>query len=61
MTVDLPMAIDTEFPEEASFDLNLDELLEYKRDLSRSALCPVEASKENAMAIFDRIESAAGE
>ena len=61
VTVYIPMAIDTEFPEDASFDLNLDELLEYKRDLSRSALCPIEASKENAMAIFSRIESASGE
>lgn len=61
VTVYIPMAVDTEFPEEASFDLNLDELLEYKRALSRSALCPVEAGKENAMAIFNRIESAAGE
>jgi hypothetical protein len=54
------MAVDTDFPEEASFDLNLDDLLQYKRDLSRSALYPSEASEENAMAILKRIEKAAG-
>lgn len=60
VTVYLPMAVDTDFPEEASFDLNLDALLQYKRDLSRSALYPTEASEENAMAILKRIEKAAG-
>lgn len=60
VTVYLPMAVDTDFPEEASFDLNLDDLLQYKRDLSRSALYPTEASEENAMAILKRIEKAAG-
>jgi SNF2 family DNA or RNA helicase len=60
VTVYLPMAVDTDFPEEASFDLNLDDLLQYKRDLSRSALYPSEASEENAMAILKRIEKAAG-
>lgn len=56
----LPMAVDTDFPEDASFDLNLDALLQYKRDLSRSALYPTEASEENAVAMLKRIEEAAG-
>ena len=60
VTVYLPMAVDTDFPEDASFDLNLDALLQYKRDLSRSALYPTEASEENAMDILKRIEKAAG-
>ena len=30
VTVYLPMAVDTDFPEDASFDLNLDALLQYK-------------------------------
>lgn len=59
VTVYLPMAVDTDFPEEASFDLNLDALLQYKRDLSRSALYPTEASEENALAMLKRIEKAA--
>ena len=60
VTVYLPMAVDTDFPEDASFDLNLDALLQYKRDLSRSALYPTEASEENAVAMLKRIEEAAG-
>lgn len=60
VTVYLPMAVDTDFPEDASFDLNLDDLLQYKRDLSRSALYPTEASEENAVAMLKRIEEAAG-
>ncbi|WP_083236218.1 DEAD/DEAH box helicase [Acidaminococcus massiliensis] len=60
VTVYLPMAVDTDFPEDASFDLNLDALLQYKRDLSRSALYPTEASEENAVTMLKRIEEAAG-
>lgn len=58
VSVYLPMAVDPDFPEEASFDLNLDALLQYKRDLSRSALYPTEAGEENALDMLKKIEGA---
>ena len=55
VTVYIPMAYDPDFPEDASFDLTLDALLDYKRELGKSALYPTDISSDNAFSMFQRI------
>lgn len=55
VTVYIPMAYDPDFPEDASFDLTLDALLDYKRELGKSALYPTDISSDNAFSMFHRI------
>lgn len=60
VTVYIPMAYDQDFPENASFDLTLDALLDYKRELGKSALYPTDISSGNALSMFHQITGAGG-
>lgn len=61
VTVYIPMAYDPDFPENASFDLTLDALLDYKRELGKSALYPTDISSGNALSMFHQITGAGDE
>ena len=55
VTVYIPMAKSPDYEEGASFDENLDKLLEYKRTLSEKALYPTGDSKYDGAAIYDSL------
>lgn len=55
VNVYLPIAYDPNFLKEASFDEKLDQLLDYKRNLSESVLYPTGDSSEDGIAIFNEI------
>ena len=55
VNVYLPIAYDSNFLKEASFDEKLDHLLDYKRNLSESVLYPTGDSSEEGFAIFNEI------
>lgn len=61
VTVYIPMAYDPDFPEDASFDLNLDALLDHKRELGKSALYPTDITPQNWSAMFQKMTNSDGD
>lgn len=55
VNVYLPMAYDPAYPETASFDIKLDNLLTYKRNLSDSVLYPTGDSAQDGLSMFQEI------
>lgn len=60
VTVYIPMAVDPDYPKESSFDIILDQLLDYKRKLGESALFPTGDSPENGYDMFQTIFGTTG-
>ena len=61
VTVYIPMAVDPDYPKESSFDIILDQLLNYKRKLGESALFPTGDSPENGYDMFQTIFGTTGD